>query len=250
MLSAGYRTALAMREQAYRWRLLTTGRLPCPVISVGDITLGAAERRRWWRRRRSAFASWSGPAWSAAVTGAIPEESALSPIEKASGLGRARVATSRCCSLIGFPAFPSSWARTASRRARSPCAVRRDGHRAGRWIPARDTPEGSGDPRRLRPGAVGNARLFPRGTLREPLSALGRADFIVLTNPPGTADVAAATATIWRHNARVPVVIGHYQVIGARMMPGARELSPGDLGRPQVPGLRRGSGRLEGLPIR
>src|SRR5262249_60114908 len=51
----------------------------------------------------------------------------------------------------------------------------------------------------------------------------------VLTNPPAPAEVMAATETIRRHNGRAPVVAAHYQVIGARLVPGVRELSPVDL---------------------
>src|SRR5881397_2097065 len=42
LLSVGYRAALAMRERAYHLRLLRTGRLSCPVISVGNVTLGGS----------------------------------------------------------------------------------------------------------------------------------------------------------------------------------------------------------------
>ena len=41
-LSVGYRAALTLRETAYRVRLLGTGRLACPVISIGNITLGGS----------------------------------------------------------------------------------------------------------------------------------------------------------------------------------------------------------------
>src|SRR5262249_51334398 len=41
-LSVGYRAALALREAAYRARVLGTGRLACPVISVGNVTLGGS----------------------------------------------------------------------------------------------------------------------------------------------------------------------------------------------------------------
>ena len=40
VLSLGYRVALAARERAYRARLFSTGRLQCPVVSVGNITVG------------------------------------------------------------------------------------------------------------------------------------------------------------------------------------------------------------------
>ena len=41
-LSLGYRGVLRMRELAYRVKLLRTGRLPCAVISVGNLTLGGS----------------------------------------------------------------------------------------------------------------------------------------------------------------------------------------------------------------
>ena len=41
-LSVLYRAALAARDRAYRWGLLRTGRLPCPVVSVGNLTLGGS----------------------------------------------------------------------------------------------------------------------------------------------------------------------------------------------------------------
>jgi tetraacyldisaccharide 4'-kinase len=75
----------------------------------------------------------------------------------------------------------------------------------------------------------GNGRLFPRGMLREPLSALARADFIVLTNPPSSTAAAAAADTIRQHNARAPIMVAHYQVLGARTMPAGREITPTEL---------------------
>ena len=40
VLSWAYRAAIALRDRAYRLGVLPTGRLPCPVISVGNLTLG------------------------------------------------------------------------------------------------------------------------------------------------------------------------------------------------------------------
>ena len=41
-LSLGYRGALRARDLAYRWKILRTGRLPCAVVSVGNLTLGGS----------------------------------------------------------------------------------------------------------------------------------------------------------------------------------------------------------------
>jgi tetraacyldisaccharide 4'-kinase len=62
----------------------------------------------------------------------------------------------------------------------------------------------------------GNGRLFPRGTLREPLAALRRAHLIVVTNPPIAADVEAVAAAARRHQAAAPVVSASYVPVEAR----------------------------------
>ena len=41
-LSLGYRGALRARDLAYRWKILRTARLPCAVVSVGNLTLGGS----------------------------------------------------------------------------------------------------------------------------------------------------------------------------------------------------------------
>jgi len=62
----------------------------------------------------------------------------------------------------------------------------------------------------------GNGRLFPRGMLREPLSALRRADLVAVTNPPGPADVREVAAVLRRQGATAPVLVGTYEVVEAR----------------------------------
>src|SRR5439155_1581952 len=112
VLSIGYRIALAIRERAYAWRLLSTGRLPCPVVATA-IVLDDGFQHRTLHKSLEILV----------VNGRAP------------------------------------------------------------W---------------------GNQRLFPRGMLREPLSALARADLLVVTNPPSEADARAVTDTVRRHNHRVP----------------------------------------------
>jgi tetraacyldisaccharide 4'-kinase len=57
----------------------------------------------------------------------------------------------------------------------------------------------------------GNARVFPRGMLREPLAALARAHAVVVTNPAGAQQVDAVTATVRRFNASAAVLAASYQ---------------------------------------
>jgi tetraacyldisaccharide 4'-kinase len=56
----------------------------------------------------------------------------------------------------------------------------------------------------------GNARVFPRGTLREPLAGLARAHAIVVTNPPGPPAVEAVTAMVRRFNPTAVVLAASY----------------------------------------
>jgi tetraacyldisaccharide 4'-kinase len=75
----------------------------------------------------------------------------------------------------------------------------------------------------------GNGRLFPRGSLREPLAALRRAHVIILTNPHGPSDLDAVTDVIRRHGARAPVVTASYGVSGLREGRTGRQAMPGAL---------------------
>jgi tetraacyldisaccharide 4'-kinase len=64
----------------------------------------------------------------------------------------------------------------------------------------------------------GNGRLFPRGTLREPLGALARAHLVVVANPGASSDVEAVAAALKRYHARAPIVTAAYRVGEAQEM--------------------------------
>ena len=231
MLSAGYRAALAMREHAYRWRLLSTGRLPCPVISVGNITVGGSGKTPMVEETALCLRE----------LGAIPAVVSRGYGRDSRGIG---IVADREGQRLGPRAGGDEPVLLADRLPGVPVIVGENRFEAGqvavRQCGATAIVLDDGfQHRTLRKdfeilvvngrAPWGNGRLFPRGMLREPLSALGRADFIVVTNPPVTADAVAATETIRRHNVRAPIVTAHYQVIGARMMPATRELAPGEL---------------------
>ena len=86
-------------------------------------------------------------------------------------------------------------------RARGGGALRRHRRRARRRLPAQDAPRRTS---RSSPSTAaspwGNGRLFPRGMLREPLSALRRADLLVVTNASDDAVRAAIVDVIRAHN--------------------------------------------------
>ena len=231
VLSAGYRVALAMRECAYRWRLLSTGRLPCPVISVGNITLGG-----------------SGKTPMVEETALCLRELGANPAVVSRGYGRDSrgigIVADRDGQRLGPRAGGDEPVMLADRLPGVPIVVGENRFEAGRVAIDQCGAtvivlDDGFQHRTLRKDLEilvvngrepwGNSRLFPRGMLREPISALGRADLIVLTNPPVPADAVEATETIRRHNARAPVIVAQYQVIGARLVPGVRELAPADL---------------------
>ena len=41
-VTAGYRGLLEVRERLYGWGFLRSRRLPCPVVSIGNLTLGGS----------------------------------------------------------------------------------------------------------------------------------------------------------------------------------------------------------------
>jgi tetraacyldisaccharide 4'-kinase len=75
----------------------------------------------------------------------------------------------------------------------------------------------------------GNGRLFPRGMLREPLSALGRADLVIVTNAPSAEHLEVIAGDVRRHNERAPVLAASYEVLEAREVDSGRRLGPDQL---------------------
>jgi tetraacyldisaccharide 4'-kinase len=231
VLSLGYRLALATRERAYRLRLLSTGRLPCPVVSVGNITVGGSGKtpmveqvalclrelgatpaivsRGYGRDGRgvSIVADREGPRLP-------PRAAGDEPLLLADHLPGTPV-------VVGENRFEAG--QVAVHRCGAASIVLDDGfqHRTLHKDLEILVVNGS--------APWGNRRLFPRGMLREPLSALERADLFVVTNPRTTAETEAATDTIRRHNMRAPILVGSYRVVGALATPEGREIPPGAL---------------------
>ena len=245
-LSAGYRAALATREGAYRWRVLRTGRLACPVVSVGNITMGGSGKTP------------------------LVEEIALalldlgaSPAIVSRGYGRDRrgvaVVSDRDGVRLGPRAAGDEPALLAERLPGIPVVVGESRLEAGRVAVERCGAtaivlDDGFQHRTLRkdleilavngPSPWGNGRLFPRGMLREPLSALRRADLLVVTNASDDAVRAAIVDVIRAHNPSAPVAAASYQVVelrepssghrlGAEALGGRRFLAFAGLGSPR-----------------
>lgn len=230
-LSAGYRIALAIRERAYGWRLLSTGRLPCPVISVGNITLGGSGKTPMVEE----------------VTLCLRELGAV-PAVVSRGYGRdtrgVGIVADREGTRLGPRAAGDEPVLLAERLPGTPVIVGENRLEAGQVAVQRCGAtaivlDDGFQHRTVRKDLEilvvngrapwGNRRLFPRGMLREPLSSLERADLLVVTNPPSAADAQAVTDTVRRHNRRVPVLLASYEVIGAREMVTGRDLQPREL---------------------
>jgi tetraacyldisaccharide 4'-kinase len=218
-LSVGYRVGLAARERAYGWGLLRTGRLPCPVISVGNITLGG-----------------SGKTPAVELAALALRELGASPAVVSRGYGR----QSRGVAVVADRDGVKLDARVAGDEPRLlaerlpgiPVVVGENRFEAGQTAVERcgatavvldDGFQNRTVSKDLEILALngrtpwGNGRLFPRGGLREPLSALARAALVIITNATD-ADADAATRRVRRHNERAPVIRASYIVTEAREM--------------------------------
>jgi tetraacyldisaccharide 4'-kinase len=231
-LSAGYRLALAIRERAYRWGLLRTGRVPCPVVSVGNITLGGSGKTPLVEL----------------VTLCLRELGAL-PAVVSRGYGRATrgvgVVADREGTRLGPRAAGDEPVLLAERLPGVPVVVGESRLEAGQVavqqcgataIVLDDGFQHRTLRKDLEIVAVngrapwGNQRLFPRGMLREPLSALGRAHLVVVANPSSASDIRSVTDMVRRHNDHAPVLVASYEVMGAHEMFAGRQLEPRELG--------------------
>ena len=114
-LSVGYRAALTLREAAYRVRLLGTGRLACPVISIGNITLGGSGKTPVTELAVRTLRELGGrPAVVSRGYGRHTRGVHVVADREGSGSPPTRRGTSRDCSPSGSPACPWWWGKIAS----------------------------------------------------------------------------------------------------------------------------------------
>ncbi|MBI2216395.1 MAG: tetraacyldisaccharide 4'-kinase [Candidatus Rokubacteria bacterium] len=206
-VSAGYRGVVGAREWLYSSGILRSRRLECPVVSVGNLTVGgtgktpavmlAAEALTALGRRPAVVSRGYGRRSSGvhivADTASIrldPEEGGDEPFLLARRLP-------------GVPVVVAAnrWegARLAIERFGVTAIVLDDGfqHRTV----AKDLEIVMA--RAHRPW--GNGRLLPGGPLREPLSALARAHLVVVTGAATADDAIDVTRAVERHAPGVPV---------------------------------------------
>ena len=226
-----YGGGLAVRSRLYATGIFRTRRLPCPVISVGNLTLGG-----------------SGKTPLAELVARIVAELGGKPALLSRGYGRqtrgVQIVSDTDGVKLGARQGGDEPVLLAERLPGVPVVVGESRYEAGRVALERcgagalvldDGFQHRTLAKDLEIVAVagrspwGNGRLFPRGVLREPVEALRRADLIVVTNPSGPAARSAVAATLGRLGARAAVLTASSEPESARAMPDGRVEPPAAL---------------------
>ena len=227
MLSLPYGAAVRLRNRMFDYGWLHCDRPPVPVVSIGNLTLGgtgktpaveyAARFYQQLHRRIAILSRGYGKAADADINdeGAVLEQNLpdMIHLQGPDRVALAKQAVQANCNLIllddGFQ---------HRRLARDLDIVVVDS--TSPW---------------------GHDRMFPRGFLREPPTALARADLVMLTrcDQVEPRDVAAIRRRIQRHAPHVPVVESIHAPVGLIRWP------PGDA----LPGERQPASALERRPV-
>ena len=208
----GYRGLLEVRERLYGWGVLRSRRLPCPVVSIGNLTLGG-----------------SGKTPAALLAVKTLQELGVLPGMVSRGYGRRSRGIQVVADGRGLRTDPQGAGDEpfllACRLPGVPVVVGENRYEAGRYclenfgvgaLVLDDAFQHRTLEKDLEVVLVagqspwGNGHLFPRGPLREPVSALGRAHLVVVVggDAEGRARVEEA---VGRHNPKAPVVAADYQ---------------------------------------
>jgi len=210
--------ALAARSASFRVGLFSTHRLPVPVISVGNVTLGG-----------------SGKTPLAETVALALAEMGARPAVISRGYGRrsrgVRIVADGSGVLLRAGEGGDEPVLLAERLPGIPVVVGENRFEAGAVALGRC---GAGSlvlddgfqhktlAKDLELVAVsgrqpwGSGRLFPRGSLREPLSAFRRADIVVVTNAPAPAVTSDIAHVLRRKGSRAVVLSGSYQPTALR----------------------------------
>jgi tetraacyldisaccharide 4'-kinase len=194
-LAWGYRAGLAAREAAYAGGLLRRGRAGCPVVSIGNLTVGGTGKTpavelvaRWLAedgRRVAVVSRGYGRRRGAPVEIVSDGGAVLADVDRA---GDEPLLLAR--RLPGVPVVVGSdrlaAARAAAARFAPDVLLLDDGFQQRRL--AKDVEIVCLDAR----APWGRGGLFPRGTLREPPGALRRAHLLILTHAAARNGVDAA----------------------------------------------------------
>jgi len=202
ILSWAYGLLVRLRSAAYGLGVLRRKKLPCRVISVGNITLGG-----------------TGKTPTVINIAGLIQKQGLRPLVLSRGYGRAdeshTVVVSDGTSPVLDPVLGGDEPALIANRLRTvPVVAGSDRYRAGTFAVDRFHPDcvilddgfqhirlerdlnialiDAADP-------FGRGLLFPAGILREPLSALERADIVVITRVDQARDIDLIKGTIKKH---------------------------------------------------
>lgn len=253
-MTTGYRGLLEIRERLYGWGVLKSRRLPCPVISIGNLTLGGSGKT---------------PAVELAVV--TLRELGVRAAVVSRGYGRRSRGVQVVADRTALRADPQ-WSGDepfllARRLSGVPVVVGENRYEAGRRcvesfgvgaLVLDDAFQNRTVEKDLEivlvPGVSpwGNGHLFPRGPLREPLSALGRAHLVLVVGGE-LHERARVAEEVGRWNPRAPIVAADYEPLecwqvrettprAPETLRGRRLLGFAGIARPE--GFRRTTERL------
>ena len=210
-----YRAGALVREEAYTRGWLARGRLPCPVVSVGNLTMGGTGKT---------------PAVEMVARWLADEGRWITIVSR--GYGRRPTAPVELVSDGGMPRLSAEHAGDeplllARRLPGVAVVVGADRLAAGQWAVANLRPDvillddGFQQRRLLKDVEIvcldarapwGPGGLFPRGTLREPVSALARAHLVIVTRADPRRNLAGLLEEIRQHAGAAPCLPVDYAV--------------------------------------
>ena len=195
--SGVYGIGLSLWDAGYRSRIFRSHRLPCPVISVGNLTVGGTGKTPFVRYLgKLLLARWQKVAilsrgYARLGPGVSDEglELEQSFPEASVTLGRDRVRS----------------AREAFARHRPTVFILEDGFQHRRVARQLDICLIDAT------NPFGNGHLLPRGILRERPTALKRADLIVLTHLEGWPPTSDLMAFLWKTVPKTPILFARHR---------------------------------------
>jgi tetraacyldisaccharide 4'-kinase len=211
-ISLLYGMVVHLRALAYSWGLLRTRGLPIPVISIGNITLGG-----------------TGKTPATVNVAGILLRHGRKPVVLSRGYGRSDrsavlVVSDGISKILDPLSGGDEPVLIASRHPRVPVVVGADRYRSGRVAIGRFHPDivilddGFQHMRLKRNLNIvlidavdpfGSGRLFPAGILREPMTALKRADIVLITREDIAENVVRLKETV-RQNTDAPIFTARY----------------------------------------